>query len=885
MKRTMGCIDRIITIMDRGSLGNEKTKEEVTKKSEVILSDELILNQIQPVTTDEGKNEIPLIESDMETEVMACDGEEAPLTSMEKLPHITKKKTRWKLVEFRKRSGNIFKSAGNMRIVLCHRKVTNWVCVIHKDEAQQQLDVKHGNNNVDNDLQRDYSVLTKDDLKEKMNKQIDDLCEMLLRSKSDATVLLTKLQWDSQHVSERLSENTEKLLMGLGFSAAVTDSNYGNNFFYLEKNLARLTLEARDSKKSSKNLYKLWKRDLEYLDTGQNDLKKEKKKKSSKKMKLSVEDVKIDNPNVVLKFKITDPLREKLQATTSEMVLGGADLVGKARTGQGSQEIKLKRGADIVVGTPACIKDHTERHNIATRALHGDIQQSQRKITRAGFRKGQIGGAGNTGVVVMLCGSRKSGVSRIEKQTGKRFEHVSVPQPNDIAKAVCMEAAEKIIQDCDDVVPALMTASKEVADEYGEGDKPLRNCLKREMVKEKDGNRKTQVIGESEIELFEKDEDLVLDQKEFETLYHHEEKSAEDIIMGQSRISVDSAEKNNKDRMKIGQSCVEYENLEIFLKLALEDPCILAHKENESLRIVWRTLGLKTAASYFRSYVNTCKVLRIVNAKVETFELGKTRVPNLRPRKSDIRTDRRYERDPRTWEEKKENEGSGLRRNEPGQVCDQKDPYLDILKQQRLRDVEMQQQRSHETESSRATNLDRERREHKTSVDERTRSGYPVRQGERICRSYPYTGLCVYEPEGKEDVLETNPEKPEDSTKTEKKLLAESKKEKAHKGSTKTAVDEVEFNKSEHGEELVSKRANIWWSLDKKFYDGVLKSYKRLNKMNHVSYWDGDSEEFKNERWEIISDEEVSKFSRVHGKFRDVVRSVHSDIEEHGGRD
>ncbi|CAN6881143.1 unnamed protein product [Brassica oleracea] len=848
----------------------------------------------------------------------------------------------------------------------------------------------------------------------------------------------------------------------------------------------------------TESLSKLWKRDLEYLDTGQNDdvkkndVKKEKKKKSSKKMKLSVEDVKINNSNAVLKFKITDPLREKLQATTSEMILGGADLVGRARTGQGkklvlvlpilkslingpakrknknrygrphsvlillptrelakqvfadfdayegfvalnsccvyegSQEIKLKRGADIVVGTPGRIKDHTERHNIATwflkqdkktidlvgndkikasnsvrpialpcnkqsmsrlipytislyssggskicftktkdqasqfsgllpgaRALHGDIQQSQRKITLVGFRKGQTGGAGKSGVAIMLYGSRKSGLSSIEKQTGKRFEHVSAPQPNDIAKAVGMEAAEKIIQVCDGVVPAFMMAAEEAADEYGEGDKLLRNCFLRQIVKENDGNSKTQVIGESEIESFEKDEDMVLDQKEFETLYHHEEKSSGDIIMGQSRISEDSAEKNNEDRMKIGQSCVEYENLESFLKLPLEDPCILAHKENESLRIVWRTLGLKIAATYFSSYVvNTCKVLWIVNAKVETFELGKTRVSNLRPRKSDIRTDRRYKRNPRTWADKKENEGSGLRGNELGQVRDQRDLYPDILKQQRLRDVEMQQQRSHETKSNRATNLDRERREHKTIVDERTRSGYPVRQGERICMSYRHTGLCVYETEGKEDFMETNLEKPEDSTKTAKKLLAESKTEKAQKGSTKittkkrldksvhsdakkrnseggsmdmqiakslkskkknsrtmksstkefeqiikshqkrnqTAVEEVEFNKSEHGEELVSKRANIWWSLDKKFYDGIIKSYKRLNKMCQVSYSDGDSEELnfnnlKKERWKIISDEEVSKFSRIHGKFRDVVRSVHSDDEEHEKED
>ena len=178
------------------------------------------------------------------------------------------------------------------------------------------------------------------------------------------------------------------------------------------------------------SLSKLWKRDLEYLDTGQNDdvkkndVKKEKKKKSSKKMKLSVEDVKINNSNAVLKFKITDPLREKLQATTFNIVLGGATNI-------------TARGLDI---------------NDVQLIIQCDVEDYINC-------SGRIGGAGNTGVVVMLYGSRKSGVSRIEKQAGKRFEHVSAPQPNDIAKAVGMEAAEKITQVCNSVVPAFMMAA------------------------------------------------------------------------------------------------------------------------------------------------------------------------------------------------------------------------------------------------------------------------------------------------------------------------------------------------------------------------------------------------------------------------------------------
>ncbi|KAF2532292.1 hypothetical protein F2Q70_00029307 [Brassica cretica] len=53
---------------------------------------------IQPVTTKEGNNEIPLIKSDMKTEVMACDGEDAPLASIsdEKTDNMRKKKKWWK---------------------------------------------------------------------------------------------------------------------------------------------------------------------------------------------------------------------------------------------------------------------------------------------------------------------------------------------------------------------------------------------------------------------------------------------------------------------------------------------------------------------------------------------------------------------------------------------------------------------------------------------------------------------------------------------------------------------------------------------------------------------------------------------------------------------
>jgi hypothetical protein len=54
--------------------------------------------------------------------------------------------------------------------------------------------------------------------------------------------------------------------------------------------------------------------------------------------------------------------------------------------------------------------------------------------------------SGNTGVAVMLYDPRRSNISKIEKESGVKFEHVSAPQANDIAKAVGRETAEMINQ-------------------------------------------------------------------------------------------------------------------------------------------------------------------------------------------------------------------------------------------------------------------------------------------------------------------------------------------------------------------------------------------------------------------------------------------------------
>ncbi|RID56506.1 hypothetical protein BRARA_G03699 [Brassica rapa] len=58
------------------------------------------------------------------------------------------------------------------------------------------------------------------------------------------------------------------------------------------------------------------------------------------------------------------------------------------------------------------------------------------------------------------------------------------------------------------------------------------------------------------------------------------------------------------------------------------------------------------------------------------------------------------------------------------------------------------------------------------------------------------------------------------------------------------------------GADLVGKRVNIWWPLDKTFYEGVIQAYSGRTKMHQVLYTDGESEELYlyKERWELLED-------------------------------
>ncbi|KAG8050514.1 hypothetical protein GUJ93_ZPchr0009g1397 [Zizania palustris] len=138
-----------------------------------------------------------------------------------------------------------------------------------------------------------------------------------------------------------------------------------------------------------------------------------------------------------------------------------------------------------------------------SRALHGDVAQAQREVILAGFRSakflvlvatnvaargldindvqliiqcepprdveayihrsGRTGRAGNTGVAVMLFEPRYNfSVNRIERESGVKFEHISAPQPTDVAQSAGTEAADAIASVSDSVIPVFREQAEQL---------------------------------------------------------------------------------------------------------------------------------------------------------------------------------------------------------------------------------------------------------------------------------------------------------------------------------------------------------------------------------------------------------------------------------------
>ncbi|CAH2073471.1 unnamed protein product [Thlaspi arvense] len=75
------------------------------------------------------------------------------------------------------------------------------------------------------DGQRLYSVLTREEVGEKMMKQIEQISEVFSVSKSDAAVILNHVKWNSFRASDRLGDNKEKFLAELGLVRVLNSSS------------------------------------------------------------------------------------------------------------------------------------------------------------------------------------------------------------------------------------------------------------------------------------------------------------------------------------------------------------------------------------------------------------------------------------------------------------------------------------------------------------------------------------------------------------------------------------------------------------------------------------------------------------------------------------
>ncbi|KAI5067093.1 hypothetical protein GOP47_0017621 [Adiantum capillus-veneris] len=66
--------------------------------------------------------------------------------------------------------------------------------------------------------------------------------------------------------------------------------------------------------------------------------------------------------------------------------------------------------------------------------------------------------------------------------------------------------------------------------------------------------------------------------------------------------------------------------------------------------------------------------------------------------------------------------------------------------------------------------------------------------------------------------------------------------------------------KESFGKELLNKRVQVYWPMDKRFYQGTIRSFNPVKKLHEVIYDDGDKEtlDLRKERWELLEEDELS---------------------------
>ncbi|KAG1359174.1 hypothetical protein COCNU_08G006200 [Cocos nucifera] len=190
-----------------------------------------------------------------------------------------------------------------------------------------------------------------------------------------------------------------------------------------------------------------------------------------------------------------------------------------------AQELALKRGIDIVVGTPGRIKDHIERGTLDLKFLKFRILDEADEMLNMGFVDdvelilGQVKDVTkvqtllfsatlpdwvkkisarflkpdkktadlvgneklkasasvrhlvlpcNTGVAILLYEPRYSNsISRLERESGVKFEHISAPQPADVAESAGSDAAKAISNVSDSVIPVFQSQAEQLLSSSG----------------------------------------------------------------------------------------------------------------------------------------------------------------------------------------------------------------------------------------------------------------------------------------------------------------------------------------------------------------------------------------------------------------------------------
>nr|GEW52763.1 DEAD-box ATP-dependent RNA helicase 7 [Tanacetum cinerariifolium] len=111
--------------------------------------------------------------------------------------------------------------------------------------------------------------------------------------------------------------------------------------------------------------------------------------------------------------------------------------------------------------------------NVAARGLDiHDVQliihfEPPRDVEDYIHRSGRTERIGNYDVAITLYEPRKANISKLEREVGVKFEHVSASQPSDIASVAGLDAAEAILRVSDSVIPVFKSAAEDLLNTSG----------------------------------------------------------------------------------------------------------------------------------------------------------------------------------------------------------------------------------------------------------------------------------------------------------------------------------------------------------------------------------------------------------------------------------